>query len=296
MTVTLSTRIGPGYFTTPTFEQMRFPAGEAHIKVVNENDRKGPLTEVARVYGSGGDDLFTLAMWADAARRRDAITVLQMPYLPGARADHADFVPLGAEVYARFINSLGVDEVICFDPHSPVMPAMIERVTTIDSIDSTRLVRQHVVGKRRDDRAQRYSGIIAPDKGAVERAQKVAEACHLPLYRAEKVRDPDTGKLSGFTCEPLPDEGRFLVVDDICDGGGTFMGLAEATGLPRDRLGLYVSHGVFSGRAVDLNDFFGEVWTTDSFRTAEEYETDTQEYGVECHVIPLAPTLNGAIA
>ncbi|WP_406245833.1 phosphoribosyltransferase family protein [Microbacterium sp. M] len=287
MTVTLSTRIGPGYFTTPTFEAMQFPAGEAHIKVINENDRKGPLTEIARVYGADGNDLMLLAMWADAAERRGARAILQMPYLPGARADHADFIPLGAEVYAQFINALHVDQVICFDPHSPAMPAMIEGVTVIDS---TRLVREHVVGKRRDDRPQHYDGIIAPDKGAVERAQNVAIATHLPLYRAEKVRDQDTGKLSGFTCDPLPDEGRFLVVDDICDGGGTFAGLAKVIDKPGRRLGLYVSHGVFSGAAADiLPTWFSEIWTTDSF-TAES------TLGTRTNLIPLSRTLNGAIA
>lgn len=298
MSVIFSTRIGPGYHygTTPTFESMFFPAGEAHIKVANENDGKGPLTEVARVYGADGNDLMLLGMWADACHRRaDARhkrfpgeapnrMVIVMPYLPGARADHGDFVPFGAGVYADFINSLSADEVICFDPHSPVLPEL----TSATVIDSTRLVRQHVVGKLRDDCAQRYDGIIAPDKGAVDRASKVAAACHLPLYRAEKRRDPDTGRLSGFTCEPLP-EGRFLVVDDICDGGGTFMGLADATGLPPERLGLYVSHGVFSGNAPQLNDRYGEVWTTDSFAPSARPDMNV-------HIIPLEPTLNGYLA
>jgi ribose-phosphate pyrophosphokinase len=284
VTVDFETRIGPGFTTTPTFEAMRFPAGEAHIKVANENDGKGPLTEVARVYGADGNDLFTLAMWADAARRRDALTVLQMPYLPGARADHRDFVPFGSEVYARFINSLGVDQVVVFDPHSGVMPGLLNNVIVIES---TRLVRKHIVGHADRGGPQRYDGIIAPDQGAVRRAAQVAGATHLPLYKALKHRDPDTGKLSGFTCEPLPDRGRFLVVDDICDGGGTFMGLAEATGLPRERLGLYVSHGVFTGRSASLNRTFGRIWTTDSFSKTTPFQDG------DCTIIPLAPTLNG---
>jgi ribose-phosphate pyrophosphokinase len=285
--IEFSTRIGPGFTTTPTFEAMRFPAGESHIKVVNENDGKGTLTEVARLYGADGNDLFALGMWADAAYRRGADTVLLLPYLPGARADHEDFVPRGASVYAEFINSLSVDRVVCFDPHSPAMPSMLRNVVVVDP---TRLVRRHIVGHADRGGPQRYDGIIAPDKGAVDRAAKVAAATHLPLYRAEKRRDPDTGKLSGFTCEPLPDYGRFLIVDDICDGGGTFMGLAEATGLPRERLGLYVSHGVFSGGAPhNLRTHYGEVWTTDSYPSPHFP-------GDDLNVIPLASTLNGYIA
>lgn len=294
MAVELKTRIGPGYYTHPTFEMMTFPAGEAHIKIANENTGKGPLTEVARLYGADGNDLMMLAMWADAAHRRGAKTVLMVPYLPGARADHADFVPFGTGVYADLINSLRVDQVICFDPHSPVMPGLIDNVTVIHS---AALVRQHIVGRADQDMtAQRYAGIIAPDKGAVARAQAVADACHLPLYKAEKHRDPDTGKLSGFGCEPLPAEGKLLVVDDICDGGGTFRGLAASTGLPKERLGLFVSHGVFSGAAPGLHESFGEIWTTDSFRPAGDYpHPDPSFTTIQPNVIPLFTTMNREI-
>lgn len=296
--IQFSTRRMTGEPLDPTFTSMFFPAGEAHVKAETDPTAES-VVEIARVYGASGDDMFTLAMWADACHRRaDARhrahpesepnrMVLLMPYLPGARADHAEFVPLGAQVYADFINALGADQVVCFDPHSPVMPEMIAGVTVIDS---TRLIRSHIVGRAdRDTRPQHYDGIIAPDKGAAVRARQVANACHLPLYQAGKTRNPDTGKLSGFTCEPLPDNGRFLVVDDICDGGGTFMGLAEATGLPKERLGLYVSHGVFSRNAIQLHSAYGEIWTTDSFTPADRVNIDA-------HVIPLNATLNGAIA
>lgn len=69
------------------------------------------------------------------------------------------------------------------------------------------------------------------------------------------------------------------------------MGLAEATGLPKERLDLYVSHGVFSGDAPKLHDHFGTIWTTDSFKARV---TGTRWY-VRANVIPLAPYLNLAI-
>ncbi|BDZ48989.1 hypothetical protein GCM10025867_12300 [Frondihabitans sucicola] len=283
MTYTMATRIGPGYVTTPTFESMLFPAGEAHIKVINENDHKGPLTETFTLIGTDANDLIMLGMWADAVRQRGARSVAFIPYLPGARQDRG--LPFGAKVYADIINGFHLDQVVAFDPHSPVIVGLIDNLTVVDS---AQLVRRHVVGRADSDvRPQRYAGIIAPDKGAVARAQAVATIAHLPLYRAEKHRNPDTGKLGGFTCEELPETGRFLVVDDICDGGGTFMGLAEATGLPRERLGLYVSHGVFSGRAPALAEHFGEVVTTDS------YEAQNEIPGLI--TIPLESYLTGAL-
>lgn len=258
MAVELSTRTSTGP-VRPTFSTMRFPAGEAHVKTTDDHDDAAPgdLTEIATLRGASGDDLLMLGMWADAVRQRGSRSVALVPYLPGARQDRG--MPFGAKVYADVINGFGIDQVIAFDPHSPVIVDLVDRLTVVGSAE---VVRDAVVAMHPD---HRYTGVIAPDRGAVARATAVAEASDLPLYRAEKHRNPDTGKLDGFTCEPLPDTGRFLVVDDICDGGGTFMGLAGATGLPRERLGLWISHGVFSGRAQQLAEHFGEIVTTDSY-------------------------------
>ncbi|NQW89787.1 ribose-phosphate pyrophosphokinase [Curtobacterium sp. VKM Ac-2861] len=260
MAVELSTWDAQGNQTTATFSTMRFPAGEAHVKVANDTAEPGRLTEIATLRGTSGDDLIMLGMWADAVRQRGSRSVALVPYLPGARQDRG--LPFGAKVYADVLNGFHLDQVIAFDPHSPVIVGLVDNLTVVTS---EQVVRDAVVGAPEHDGGAPYTGIIAPDKGAVPRATAVAEACGLPLYRAEKHRNPDTGKLDGFTCEPLPDTGRFLVVDDICDGGGTFMGLAGSTGLPQERLGLWVSHGVFSGRAAQLADHFGEIVTTDSY-------------------------------
>lgn len=260
MAVELSTWDAQGNQTTPTFSTMRFPAGEAHVKVANDTAEPGGLTEIATLRGTNGDDLIMLGMWADAVRQRGSRSVALVPYLPGARQDRG--LPFGAKVYADILNGFHLDQVIAFDPHSPVIVGLVDNLTVVTS---EQVVRDAVVSAPEHYGGDPYTGIIAPDKGAVPRATAVAEACGLPLYRAEKHRNPDTGKLDGFTCEPLPDTGRFLVVDDICDGGGTFMGLAGSTGLPKERLGLWVSHGVFSGRAAQLADHFGEIVTTDSY-------------------------------
>ncbi|ROP72309.1 phosphoribosyltransferase family protein [Curtobacterium sp. PhB115] len=258
MAVELSTWDAQGNQTTPTFSTMRFPAGEAHVKVANDTAEPGGTTEIATLRGTSGDDLLMLGMWADAVRQRGSKSVALIPYLPGARQDRG--IPFGAKVYADVLNGFHLDQVIAFDPHSPVIVGLVDNLTVVTS---ERVVAEAVI--RGHDGGSPYDGIIAPDKGAVARATAVADACGLPLYRAEKHRNPDTGKLDGFTCEPLPETGRFLVVDDICDGGGTFMGLAGSTGLPKERLGLWVSHGVFSGRAPQLAEHFGEIVTTDSY-------------------------------
>lgn len=287
--IEFSTIVGAGFAAEPTFEAMRFPAGEAHVKVANEHAGSGKVTEVARLCRADANDLLTLAMWADACHQRGALTIAQIPYLPGARQDRG--LPFGAKVYADLINGMHIDRIVAVDVHSPVMEHMIERLGVVNA---ARIVRKHVVGRPdSDEHAQRFQGIIAPDKGAYARAKHVADICALPLYQAEKHRDSNTGKLSGFTCQELPDEGNFLLVDDICDGGGTFIGLAEATGLPYDRLGLFVTHGVFSEGAYRLRGYYDHIWMTDSFAPSEA-ATWLADAGL-LTTIPLAPYLNGAL-
>jgi ribose-phosphate pyrophosphokinase len=109
-----------------------------------------------------------------------------------------------------------------------------------------------------------YSGIIAADKGGKARAEAMAEAMNLPVYYGGKTRDVSTGKLTGFTLEPIPAGGHYLVVDDICDGGGTFIGLGEKIREQGAFADLFVSHGIFSKGTEDLKKVFKNIITTDS--------------------------------
>lgn len=224
-----------------------FPGGEPHI-----NFAPTASTQVAFVQGASPDDILTLGMWADACHRNGMKTIAAIPYLPAARADRG--TPLGAKVYADIINSFGIDHVVALDPHSDVAPALYDRLTVVD-IDRVVPARVYLG----------VNGIIAPDYGAQKRAIAVANLGGLPVFQASKKRDFATGKLSGFECERLPNDGNFLVVDDICDGGGTFLGLAEAIGIDRSHLSLWVTHGIFSKGTNDLSKKFHQIWCTDSF-------------------------------
>ncbi len=260
---------GPtGWEVSPSkiYKPLKFPGGEAHVV-----DGQQPLPrgeQVAWVPGADADSLMQLAMWADLCHRRDLRTVAVIPYLPGARQDRG--APLGAKVYADFINSMNIDRIICFDPHSDVMPALLDRCRAVP-------LHEHPQWFARQRPWDDVVGIIVPDVGARRRAEGVAAALGgVPLYQASKHRDFATGKLSGFECEPiaLPNGKRLLVVDDICDGGGTFIGLAQTLGLPRESLSLWVSHGIFSKGTKDLFKHYSIIATTDSHPGSHELTTE----------------------
>ena len=253
-------------------EPFKFPGGEWHLHLPTQPE----VATYALVTGCTADDLVLLGLWADSVHQAGQRAVAHIPYLPAARADRG--APFGAKVYADMLNAAGLDEVVVFDPHSPVAPGLVRNIRIVYSAE----VLADVLSEAGE--ADAYSAVLAPDKGAVERASKAAEALGLPLFTATKTRDFATGKLTNFEVPELPAEGKILVVDDICDGGGTFRGLAAAAGSGRDRLGLWVSHGIFSGAADRLTEHFAEIWTTDSHPGARRAD-------IGANVIELAPYL-----
>jgi ribose-phosphate pyrophosphokinase len=258
---------------TPFF----FPAGEAHTK--REEQRDLELIEIAIIQPDADsihDDLFQLAMWNDYLKRENwdltstpeqqIKRVLILPYMPGARADRG--TPFGLSVYADFMHSLELDQIIVFDPHSGMTGDQLHAASNKQTY-----VRPHELFDQVHMRAilNGYTAIIAPDKGAVGRASAVAELAGLPVITATKTRDEATGRLSNFHIDIEDKEGTYLIVDDICDGGGTFLGLAQAAGLDYGQLDLYVSHGVFSKEALsNLSKTFDYVYTTNSYNPTRD--------------------------
>jgi len=269
--ITFKAKTATGEIIKSALSPFNFPAGEAHIK--REDQRELEPTEIAIIQPSADsihDDLFALSMWVDYITRLDreakreggaeTRTVLILPYMPGARADRGN--PFGLSVYARFINDLYLHQVIVFDPHSEVTQDSLTPFESLTVVHSDELFDQ----KHMRAVLNQYNGIIAPDKGAAFRAAAVAKVANLPVFTASKNRDEATGKLSGFAIEGLDPDGTYLIIDDICDGGGTFLGLKEASGLGFGQIDLYVSHGVFSKEALhNLSENFEYIYTTNSY-------------------------------
>lgn len=192
------------------------------------------------------------------------INTLILPYIPGARQDRSN--PTGdvlVTLYsvAEMINTRMFESVVVIDPHSP------EATRCIANIKAYPL---ELVGHANGGelRSRRFDGIISADKGGKARAEEMAVALRVPIFYGGKTRDVSTGRLSGFTLESIP-KGHYLVADDICDGGGTFIGLAEKIREQGSTADLYVSHGIFSKGTRELLEAYNTIYTTDSLAGSE---------------------------
>lgn len=198
------------------------------------------------------------ALEAEGVRKFELI----IPYVPYARQDrrceHREAFTL--KVFTNILNSAKFDRVYCLDCHSDVAPALIENSYNLSNKPFVAKTLEHLNSD---------IILISPDAGSNKKANVLARILAFKkLVKCDKVRDTKTGDLSGF--EVFADDLKgdpCLIVDDICDGGGTFIGLAEE--LKKKGAGdlyLFVTHGIFSKGVDPLLEHFTTIYTTNSFR------------------------------
>lgn len=239
----------------------KFPGGEWHAEVPSFNEE--PVTIFAKI--RTWDDFGKLLVVMSAISCQPSYIHLFIPYFPGARQDRnpGGNTPLTVQVYMQAITPY-VSRLTVLDVHSAAAGLVLAHWMEYNSLvllDSAEIVKRTV---------RNITHVIAPDDGAQGRAQWAADALGVPVITCGKKRDFATGALSGFTVPELPDNpwwrNRYLIVDDICDGGGTFVGLLneirkQELNAPVD---LFVAHGIFSKGFGPLSGF-DNIYTTDSF-------------------------------
>lgn len=246
-----------------SFDSFIFNGGEPHLKLGKlPQDKEEEILIAHRVTNS--DAFLQLLLATDALRRAGFRKISAwLPYFPAARQDRimVPGEPLSVKVYTQIINAQGYERLLVFDPHSDVTPALLDRVEVMTNL--------HFVQKALQLLDSQSLYLIAPDAGATKKAHKLAqELGGMEVVACEKIRDPKTGVLSGFSVFSDDLKGRnCLIIDDICDGGGTFLGIADALRKKgAGRVYLAVSHGIFSQGFEKLAAALDGIFTTDSFK------------------------------
>lgn len=245
------------------YESFVFSGGEPHIKI-----KPFYTTELVTITHRirSFNDFGMICVAVDALRRMGIEKIaLFIPYFPAARQDRlmVEGEPLTVKIYADMINQLQLTKVTIFDPHSEVTPALLNHCETISN---------HAFIDKVCDEIGSVVKLISPDGGALKKIYKVsAYLGGMEVVECSKSRDVKTGQLTGFKVYADDLEGKdCLIVDDICDGGGTFIGLAEELKKKNaGKLYLAVSHGIFSKGFGEL-DVFEKIFTTNSFRDIDD--------------------------
>jgi len=168
------------------------------------------------------------------------ITILDMPYLPYARQDKeiSNTTAFALYSFAKLLNALEFDIVEVYDPHN--LRISTELINNLKAIapDPDSLAKLLA------------SEIIYPDFGAAVRYKTSFNS-----IICNKNRDPLTGEIARLNITGQIESKSYLIVDDLCDGGRTFIEVAKKLyEAGATEVHLYVSHGIFSKGLQVLRD------------------------------------------
>lgn len=255
------------------FDSFTFSGGEEHIRF-NAFDAQNinKIEIVERLTDSSKTMRLMLAV--DALKRMTSHSIaieLVIPYFPYARQDRVCVAgeALGASVMAQFINNLGFSKVTIWDAHSDVSPALINNVV---NIEQTAIVTR--CEALQEKLTQGQLTLISPDAGASKKTLKLAQqyAGKVEVIQANKQRNLATGEIvkTEILCDVAGKD--LLIVDDICDGGRTFIELAKVLKENgANSIALFVTHGIFSKGLTVFDGLIDTIYTTDSIRASEKF-------------------------
>lgn len=235
-----------------------FPDGEIQIEL-NELDRKEEYYIKCRI--TCANDLFILIQLNDILTRQGIIWSLRINYLMSMRMDRVMSFnrPFSLKIIKEILNTFSCKSIGIFEPHN----YKATHFTKCYGIPFN-----HNIDLSTDC-------VIFPDKGAEIRYNN---GQFLNYITFSKKRDIETGKIlefeiikENFVSEPE----RFIFIDDLCDGGGTFLGELEVLKkeYPDTKYCISIVHAVNLEGIKRLCNAFDEVHITNSYRNWEEIIT-----------------------
>ncbi len=224
----------------------RFADMEVFVEI-HENVRGEDVFVLQSTSFPANDNLMELLITLDALRRSSARRVTAViPYFGYARQDRKTSArtPISAKLVANLITEAGANRVLTLDLHAGQIQGFFD--IPVDNLYAAPLFTTDI--------QQRFAGravmIVSPDVGGVLRARNLASRLNCDLAIIDKRRERAgvsevmniIGEVDGADC---------ILVDDICDSGGTLCNAAAALMAGgANSVSVYVTHGVLSGGAV----------------------------------------------
>jgi ribose-phosphate pyrophosphokinase len=267
----------------------KFPDGQQTVDIVSTVERMWGFRNIQIISRLNSfTDLELIICANQAFKNMDEQLKIELfvPYFLGSRSDRK-FVEGGInylkQVICPIINSQNFSNVVVMDPHSDVLEACLNNYT---KINNHTLVEWAInqIGVPKDNIC-----LVSPDAGAYKKIADVAKSVNISnIITAHKTRDIVTGNITG-TYIPLNVYDAiktFVIIDDICDGGRTFIELAKEIMKSRmlssvvhpneyGKIYLIITHGIFSAGFDKLNECFDGIFSTDSVRTIGDYVSDS---------------------
>ena len=245
-----------------SFKINRFPNKE--LKIELQTDVKGKDCLIIGTISPPETQLINLLLLADALNYNQAKSIkLFAPYLAYSRQDKQKVGSgRGTALLGRLLKASGIEEAWTVDVHSEL--DIKQFPIELRSLSPARLIAKQV-----PELVSARVSIIAPDVGAIKRAELVSEALgsKLPVCYMHKVRRDGVEHIGlvGKTGE------RAIIIDDILDTGSTLLSCVRFLREAGVRyITAVVSHGVFTDNNWKklFEEGIKKIYVTDSCPSA----------------------------
>lgn len=257
------------------YQHLTFPDSQQMVRIVELPKKVGSFTIRVRLASFTDVELLLLVVAALKTQVPSFKLFIDIVYLLGGRSDRSfgegqpNYL---RDILAPIINSLNPTQVTILDPHSyssetaikkskpyTVLPILLERYMSDSCMMAT------------------YDGtiqIVIPDSGAEKRVldtikqfrqyTKYGANAKFNIIQCLKTRN-SSGVIDGIRLLSSVDPDiRTVIIDDLCDGGKTFLEIANK--LSVKDCSLIVTHSIFSKGIEPLTQEFERVYTTNSFK------------------------------
>jgi ribose-phosphate pyrophosphokinase len=241
----------------------RFPDEEFYFRILDDIKNKAVVIVQTTYPDPNLVELFLMQNAAEEAGAKKITVVI--PYFGYARQDtkFQEGEAVSAKALARLI-SLNADEVITIDPHKEHILDFFS--TKAKSGTAVPEIASYLKEKNIDM-------VLAPDKGAKNRAKRAAEIINCDFDYMQKTR------IDGSTVEMKPKQldaknKTVAIIDDIISTGGTMaLAIKELKGQGAKKVFVACTHGLFASDAIKKLSSAGcdEIISTDTIQN--EYST-----------------------
>jgi ribose-phosphate pyrophosphokinase len=255
----------------------KFPDGQQNIELFTSDwaYKEDSIVQIKSRLNNFNDLELIIATNACLRNLKVKEVHLFTPYFLGSRSDRDFTEGRGGNNYLKdvicpIINSLNFKTVTCIDPHSDVLEACIKGFRKESNLD---LVKWVFMNHPQNTKPVEDFILVSPDAGASKKIYKLAEQIGYKgdVITCSKDRDID-GKLTmvnvpiafdAFTSK----KADFIIIDDICDGGATFINIAKnLKNRVKGKIYLIVTHGIFSKSFGELSQYFDNIYCTNSYK------------------------------
>lgn len=236
------------------FKKRIFPNGETQF-ILQTTVKNSSCAIISRSLQS---DLLDLILLSDLLKKEGAKRVVAIiPYLEFSRQDKNEIgKSWGMKSIAKILKASEIDKIIALDLHSEEGRKLFaEKINSISAVP--------LFAKQIRKMALKDFCVIAPDKGAIKRANKLAKALNSKFGYLRKIR----GKTIKHHAYSGDQAQTALIYDDILDTGETMLGaVGELKHLGFKDAYIFATHGQFTGEKWRELFKLGvkEIYTTDT--------------------------------